>query len=548
MNRIVFPLISVIVPVYNSESCIVRCIESIQNQSYSNLEILLVNNWSTDNSKEVCRKYAEKDERIICLTKENGGPPVARNEGIDSASGEYLFFVDGEDYLAYDTIEKLYKRIATDYSVMALCGVNKVKKDNRILKTFIPSDGVITGLQALKMSCNEDNGILFCSMIENKLYHHSLFVNIRFTEGKDLEGEATVYKLLDQCAAVSLVSEALYYDLDHEDSTMKLPYSAQQLDGIEASYQRYFCYKKKGRQYEQLVISEGNVFVCRYFQSKIHFVPNSKKEKERVREIDRKAREICFDNFKRWTLTRKMKLLAPTLYIVLGHMKKKIMSDFQIIKAAIKYINADTIPIHNIDVNKGETYLILNHTNSGAGIMTELLACLGWLRYAKQNGFTLVVNMTTLFPCYNEVERTRWEDYYNQPMLGEPVTEELLKDIKLHNRYVLCEVGKTRSNLLYYGKVIEAISKVIPPKIVFPDVRDYKQNVLIHHEFCDLYKHYFFMNEDVRNYVERECADVLHDRGVVLGVIVRGSDYVQMKTKNTPSNQQSKKLLIRQKK
>lgn len=324
MNCTAYPLISVIIPVYNLENYIAKCIESVQNQTYGNIEIVLVNDGSTDNSEEVCSKYVQNDERIIYLTKENGGPSSARNKGIEIAKGEYIFFVDGDDYLAPDTLEKLYTRIVTDHSELALCGVTRVGRENRILKTFEPSNDVITGFQALKMAYGEDNGVLFCSMIANKLYNYSLFAHIRFPNGKFHEDEATVYKLLDQCSLISLVSEPFYYYFDRENSTMNEPYSVKQLDGIEASYQRYFYYKEKGGQYKQLLVPEGDGFAPLFFQSKQRFTPTTREEKERVKEINRMAREICFDNFSHWSLPRKIKLLTPGLYMWVSKVKDSI--------------------------------------------------------------------------------------------------------------------------------------------------------------------------------------------------------------------------------
>lgn len=316
------PLISVIIPVYNIENYIAKCIESVQNQTYDNIEIILVNDGSTDHSEEVCVSYAQIDERVTYLTKENGGPSSARNKGIDCAKGEYLFFVDGDDFIAPDTLEKLYERVVADHSQIVLCGVTRVGRDNRISELFEPPNGVITGFEALKMAYGEDNGVLYCSLIVNKLYQRRLFTHIRFPEGKFHEDEATVYKLLDQCATVSLISEPFYYYLNRENSTMNLPYSVKQLDGIEASYHRYFYFKNKGGQYNQLLIPEGKGFAAVYYRSKLLFSPTSKKEKERVKVIDRMAREICFDNFKAWSLPRKIKLLAPKIYIWISKAKR----------------------------------------------------------------------------------------------------------------------------------------------------------------------------------------------------------------------------------
>ena len=100
-------LISVIVPVFNVEKYLEKCIESIRNQTYKNLEILLINDGSTDKSLEICNKYLEIDDRIVLLNKENGGLSSARNFGIDNAKGEYITFVDSDDFiheLMYETL------------------------------------------------------------------------------------------------------------------------------------------------------------------------------------------------------------------------------------------------------------------------------------------------------------------------------------------------------------------------------------------------------------------------------------------------------------
>ena len=100
-------MISVIVPVYNAEKYLKKCLDSLVNQSYKDLEIILVNDGSQDGSEKICKDYEEKDSRIILINKNNGGPSSARNSGIEKANGEYLSFIDSDDYLALDFYEKL---------------------------------------------------------------------------------------------------------------------------------------------------------------------------------------------------------------------------------------------------------------------------------------------------------------------------------------------------------------------------------------------------------------------------------------------------------
>ena len=100
-------MVSIIIPVYNVEKYIVECLESVVNQTYENLEIILVNDGSTDNSKEICLEYAQRDQRIKLYSKENGGLSSARNYGLSKVTGNYVFFLDSDDYLVTDTIENL---------------------------------------------------------------------------------------------------------------------------------------------------------------------------------------------------------------------------------------------------------------------------------------------------------------------------------------------------------------------------------------------------------------------------------------------------------
>ena len=114
-------MISVIVPVYNAEKYLKKCLDSLVNQSYKDLEIILVNDGSQDGSEKICKDYEEKDSRIILINKNNGGPSSARNLGIEKANGEYLSFIDSDDYLALDFYEKLEKSITKNNADIAFC-------------------------------------------------------------------------------------------------------------------------------------------------------------------------------------------------------------------------------------------------------------------------------------------------------------------------------------------------------------------------------------------------------------------------------------------
>ena len=316
------PLITVIVPIYNVEQYLEKCVNSILKQTYQHLEIILVDDGSPDNCGAICDQYSCVDQRIKVIHKQNGGLSDARNAGLDMANGEFIAFVDSDDTIMPEMIEKLYQRIMTDQSDMAFCGYKQVDQDGEILSEYYLPDNVLTGFEALKASY-ESNGVLY-TVAWNKLYRKHLFQYIRFPVGKYHEDEYTTYQIIDRCGRVSIVRETLYIYNQRDNSIMQEAYSLRRLDGIEASYERYNYFKKKGGKYKELLVLEGNTFTPIFFRSKILFKPKTKEEKKRVHTIDRMAREICFDSFNDWSVPRKIKLLTPSLFIMLGVIKRTV--------------------------------------------------------------------------------------------------------------------------------------------------------------------------------------------------------------------------------
>lgn len=320
------PVISVIVPVYNTEQYLEKCVDSIRNQTYSKLEIILVDDGSLDHCDKICDQFAKIDSRIVAIHQENGGQAKARNTGIDQAKGEFYLFVDSDDYIDESMVERMYNRIQRDRSDLAVCGYLFLDEQGNKLDVFTIQDSVLSGFQLLEKAYEGiENSFLLNSIIWNKLYNRTLFEQIRFPEGRIQEDEATVYKLFDQCHSVSILPEPLYYYVRHSNSTMTSKYSVRRLDGVEACYERYFYYREKGGEYLRFLKPEGDVFTSVFFQSKQQFKPVTREENKRVREIDKMAREICLDGFWHWSWPRRIKLLAPRLYLVLERLKRSFI-------------------------------------------------------------------------------------------------------------------------------------------------------------------------------------------------------------------------------
>ena len=130
--------VSVIVPFYNNEKYIKTCVDSIRSQTYQNLEILLIDDGSTDSSGELLKDCAKTDSRIRLIYQKNQGVAAARNRGLDEATGKYLTFVDGDDYIAPDYIEKFYRCAVEENLEMVICGLTFVDEEDKTLKKIIP--------------------------------------------------------------------------------------------------------------------------------------------------------------------------------------------------------------------------------------------------------------------------------------------------------------------------------------------------------------------------------------------------------------------------
>ena len=161
MNGRTEPLISVIVPIYNVEQYLENCINSILNQTYRNLEVILVDDGSPDNCGKICDRYSDKDPRIKVIHKLNGGLSDARNKGIDTAEGEYLTFVDSDDTILPEMIDKLYQRIVIDQSDLAFCGYQQVNQKGDVLSEVYLEDNLLSGFDALRKSYEKKWGPLY---------------------------------------------------------------------------------------------------------------------------------------------------------------------------------------------------------------------------------------------------------------------------------------------------------------------------------------------------------------------------------------------------
>ena len=237
------PLISIIVPVYKVEPYLDRCVRSIVEQTYSNLEIILVDDGSPDNCGAMCDAWAAKDSRIKVIHKENGGLSDARNAGMAVATGEYMGFVDSDDYIAPEMYQLLYDRMTEDDCDITACGVEMVFEDgSKSCPLTRPGACVMGRQQAMEAGIHET---WLKQPVWYKLYKTELVRDLLFPVGKYHEDVFWTYQAVGRARKVSIFDVPCYYYTQRSGSIMGEAYSLKRLDSLEAKAARIAYLQKE---------------------------------------------------------------------------------------------------------------------------------------------------------------------------------------------------------------------------------------------------------------------------------------------------------------
>lgn len=234
-------IISVIVPVYNVESFLNQCIRSIVQQEYKALEIILVDDGSTDRSPQICDEWAKKDKRIKVIHTPNGGGGKARNIALDIARGEFIGFVDSDDYIASDFYKHLMNLITSEIDI-AECSYLETEEDN---VQFADSGNSMimkyTVVEAMKENIQDH---FFRQLIWNKLYRRSVIADIKFPEGKKIDDEFWTYQVIGNARTLIRSNAKLYAYRQQENSVMHSLKPDKRLQALEAKTRRhdYVCH------------------------------------------------------------------------------------------------------------------------------------------------------------------------------------------------------------------------------------------------------------------------------------------------------------------
>lgn len=271
-------MISVIIPVFNCEKYLNTCINSIVNQTYENLEIILINDGSTDNTKNICDIWKEKDSRIKVYNIKNNGSAYARNIGILNASGDYFYFIDSDDYIESNMLENLLFLMEKYGCQIVESGYDLVDDRGNIIKSCsydLYHLHVFTSYEAMQYHIKDE---IFKQIIWNKLYKKDVI--IKFRENKVIDDEFWTYLVLSKAHHLLYTKKIYYHYRQHDNSIMHKKYSLKNLDVLEARKSRYE-FIKNSDYYSQLykLAKQSYFFTNMYHTQKILKELNSKEKK-----------------------------------------------------------------------------------------------------------------------------------------------------------------------------------------------------------------------------------------------------------------------------
>lgn len=215
-------LISIIVPVYNVEKYLQKCIESLLNQTYKNIEIILIDDGSTDKSGEICDRYAKTDERIRVVHKKNAGVAAARNDALDMVNGDYITFVDSDDFINEEYCEIFINTLVKNDADIAICQLyqfvegESIKNDtNELVQNVYSRDEAIFNLISVGR---------FYECIGGKIFSKRLFEKVRFPLGRRYEDASILHELYFNAKATVVINKKYYYYLQQRDGSIMASY------------------------------------------------------------------------------------------------------------------------------------------------------------------------------------------------------------------------------------------------------------------------------------------------------------------------------------
>ena len=288
-------MITIVVPVYNVEKYLTRCVDSILNQTYADFELLLVDDGSPDNCGKICDEYAEKDSRIFVIHQKNGGLSAARNTGInwfyEQNRSNYITFLDSDDWLHPDYLRILMNGITENDVKTSVCNYKRVT-DEIHHESYDNIEYVLTSPEDFLVNHSWQYNYAW-----GKLYHKDVFDDVRYPVGKNFEDTFTTYKVLHKCEKIAYTELQLYYYFLNEQGITRSPWKPSELVIFDAMQEQLQFYKDKGLY--KAFDKEFQLFVHHHAYQIVRIRENKNdlhKNKATLKEIKKALRNYLKEN------------------------------------------------------------------------------------------------------------------------------------------------------------------------------------------------------------------------------------------------------------
>ena len=306
-------LVSIIVPVYNVKEYLSDCIDSLRSQTHEKLEIILVDDGSTDGSGYLCDLAAEEDPRITVLHCPNGGVSAARNRGLRAIHGEYVCFADSDDVCAHYCVEHLLRGCTQNHADLAVGDYESFEENITFSETGIQNTDVCSGRDAAARMIGKTH--IKYTIVNFKLYHKRLLRDLRFSEGKIHEDEDFMYQVLYEAEKVVDIHECVYGYRDRPESITTEEYKEARTAALEIAKKRCDFFKEKNEPY--LYVN----FRWVYAMMLLEHYPRIKKDLKRpdwAKKVKAEFKSIVPELISSPLLSRKRKLTAAVFYFIPG--------------------------------------------------------------------------------------------------------------------------------------------------------------------------------------------------------------------------------------
>lgn len=297
--------VSIIIPIYNVERYLPECLDSVVQQEYTNLEIILVDDGSTDSSGLICDKYASNDPRIVVIHQKNKGASIAKNTGLNHVTGEYVAFVDSDDFVDLDWIKKMVDSLEFNKADVAECAFTKEYVN---FTEYLTDDMFYSKIFSVEEYMEQYLNCWVSSLFWNKLFRSELTYNIRFrNERRCIDDEFYTYKVLSKAKQIVRLEESMYHYRQRASSAVQSNRNREQItdDALEILIERYEWIKKEFPNLSKVYL-QHDILMMFYFSNNFLFTKKSVKE---FKKVSRYYLNECISSFSNVRLLKNIIVL-----------------------------------------------------------------------------------------------------------------------------------------------------------------------------------------------------------------------------------------------